>query len=140
MKIAVPLVGMHFHPPAKAVVNAMQVGMSVTLIMEDDNQYDSNAVRVVYDMGDWPVDRMDALTFSLDAVYGGGVSASELCVQGLLFLGYLASSANKKATRGGPSNIEARLLASRHDGFDNLDCKFGLSVEGAPVIEIGEKE
>jgi HIRAN domain len=41
-----PIVGAHFHPPAKAMLSLMPAGASLWLERQPDNQYDSNAVAV----------------------------------------------------------------------------------------------
>jgi hypothetical protein len=41
------MVGMHFRPPAKAVLEALPVGTTLWLRREPENPYDANAVQVL---------------------------------------------------------------------------------------------
>jgi len=128
---------MHFHPPAKAIVASMPMGTAVELVVEETNQYDPMAIRVAVDMQNWPTDAIEALEYALMANFGEQYSASELCCQGMHHLGYLASSKNKKTTRGGPGNLEVIAMADQTGwGLMDLNSTFALSVEGFPMIDI----
>lgn len=41
-----PIVGMHFRPPAKAIIAVLVEGAPLRLVPEPENPYDENAVRV----------------------------------------------------------------------------------------------
>ena len=43
---SIPLVGAHFRPPAKALIQSLPVGQVLRLSREPDNQYDTNAIQV----------------------------------------------------------------------------------------------
>lgn len=42
-----PLVGMHFRPPAKDIVNCLPAGVELLLEHQPDNPYDGDAIRVL---------------------------------------------------------------------------------------------
>lgn len=44
-----PLVGMHFRPPARAILNALGAGHPLYLKPEPENPYDPNAIAVWFD-------------------------------------------------------------------------------------------
>lgn len=41
-----PIVGSHFHPPAKALLESLGTGTALQLVPEPDNPFDPNALRV----------------------------------------------------------------------------------------------
>lgn len=45
-KFEAPIVGMHFRPPAKDVINMLPSGADLELRRQPDNEYDANAVQV----------------------------------------------------------------------------------------------
>lgn len=49
------LVGLHFHPPAKSIVSHLPTGAKVRLQPEPGNQYDVNAIQVLFNGSDLPV-------------------------------------------------------------------------------------
>lgn len=46
MRMLTPIVGMHFRPPAKAIIANLPSGTPLLLEAEPDNQYDNNAVKI----------------------------------------------------------------------------------------------
>lgn len=133
-KLSIPLVGMHFRPPAKEVLSVLVNGTELILRPEPTNEYDMNAVMVLVDMAEFPVAKIDLL----QVVIGNKWDACEICAQGLFQLGYLAASGAKTA-KGGPGNGEFLLLASSI-GQDNLEARLGNAPEGYPVVNIQVKE
>lgn len=129
MKLSIRLVGMHFRPPAKQVLMALPMGTEVSLIPEPDNQYDSNAVRVVVDM--------DAIAsgpkIMLDAMLAG---TGHPVPQGQFMLGYLAASGGK-AAKGGHGNVEALMLLG--DSNEHI-ARIAAAVDGAPTVEIDARD
>lgn len=128
-RLSIPLVGMHFRPPANQVLAALPIGTPVQLIPEPDNPVDKNAVRVVADLADFPPGRMLMLEAML---MGSGYSAPDLIAQGPFMVGYLAATGGKPA-RGGPGNVEALLLMS---GEASYTAKLGAAPQGHPTVEI----
>lgn len=133
-ELDIAIAGIHFYPPARDILNALPIGSLMTLRPEPSNQYDMNAVEVLFDMAEFPVMRMDLLQKFLREPF----DANELCAQGLFKLGYLAASGAKTA-HGGPGNMEALILISNY-GLENLECTLGSAPEGHPTIKIQVKE
>lgn len=64
-KILAPVVGMHFRPPAKAILAFLPSGAQLSLQLEPDNPYDANAIRVLVEAKEVPEDLRDALNAQL---------------------------------------------------------------------------
>lgn len=92
--LVAPLVGMHFRPPAKAILAALRAGSPLVLEPEPDHPYDPKAIKVL-------VDLREVLTLSQYPALDGacaesGHSLVELLEAGGLFhLGYVADSDGK---------------------------------------------
>lgn len=44
--MSIPVVGAHFRPPAKAIIDSLPAGHELKLIAEPDNQFDPQAIKV----------------------------------------------------------------------------------------------
>lgn len=126
--LSIPLVGMHFRPPAKEVLSILPTGTPLILTPEPSNPYDPNAVSVLVDMGALPLDRVELLNAILPP---NTPDASELCSRGPFHLGYLAAT-GAKTTRGGPGNTQALMLMSNGPVRSIL----GNAPEGYATVEI----
>jgi hypothetical protein len=133
MSISIPLVGMHFRPPAKEVLSILPLGFPLEIRPEPTNQYDVNAVMVLVDMADLPVNLIPLLDNILSPMF----DACELCSNGPLQLGYLAATGMKTA-RGGPGNTNALMLISVN-GLETIQATLGSAPEGYPVVTISVK-
>lgn len=125
--LSIPLVGMHFRPPAKEVLSLLPLGTELILHPEPDNQYDSNAVAVLFNMQNFPVQQISML----EALIGYGFNIHELMEQEFFHLGYLAATGGKPA-RGGPGNTNALMLMS----VGEYRAILGSAPEGYPVVNI----
>jgi chemotaxis response regulator CheB len=123
---------MGFHPPARQVLSVLPLNTDLELIHEATNEYDPNAVRVVVDMGKYPVSKMEALH---EVLRDTGFNASEICAKGVLHLGYVAAS-GKPTARGGPGNVEVLMLASAKGGLQSLQSKLSAFPDGSPAVVI----
>lgn len=135
MKLSIPLVGMHFRPPAAQVLAALPLGTTVQLIPEPSNEYDRNAVRVVVDLHE-----VGYKTAVLEAMLTGtGFTLAEVASQPLQ-LGYLAATGGKPA-QGGPGNVEALLMMSALEmdaetALPPFQGKLSCLPDGRPSVEI----
>ena len=134
MKLTCALVGQHHRPPARQVLDVLPLGIKLEVRPEPTNEFDPNALMVVVDMGDLPVDRIPLL----DTILPEPWDASELCASGDLHLGYIARSGGKPA-KGLPGNAEVLDLAAEH-GWQALNTTLGSALEGFPVVVIEAKE
>lgn len=82
-----PLVGMHFRPPAKALIQSLPSGYPLELRPEPSNPYDPNAVAVWLDARFLNDDAIDELTSTLP---GMGHDIEELLATRWWQLGYMA--------------------------------------------------
>jgi hypothetical protein len=121
-------------PPAKEILSVLPLDFPLILIPEPDNEYDSNAVKVLVDMTEFPISRFPLLEQVLPVPYTG----HELTSVGKIHLGYLAAS-GKKTAKGGPGTVEALFMASVY-GLENLEARLGSAPEGYPVVIIRVKE
>jgi hypothetical protein len=82
-----PLVGMHFRPPAKAILQSLPAGYPLELRPEPTNPYDANAVAVWFDASHLPDDSLEELRHTLP---GQGSDIDDLCEQRFWHIGYMA--------------------------------------------------
>lgn len=92
------LVGAHFRPPAKLILECLPSGAPLQLIAEPDNPYDPQAVQVHIKLMEIPESQYPRLNSDLPAM---GWDFEEFLVkrdkEESLQLGFLASGSNKKA-------------------------------------------
>ena len=131
MPISIPLVGMRFRPPAEHIVTALPLGSPLILYPEPENQYDHNAVAVLFDMREFPASKVELLATLLPPQF----DVHELVEQGHVHLGYLAATGNKTA-KGGPGNIEALQVIECYE----YDATLDLALEGYPTVKITAKQ
>ena len=120
-----PLVGMHFRPPAKALVGVLPVGTSLQLVPEPENPYDVNAVRVEVS-GEVlrEICENTAARSNLEMqLEGFGESIESVLSAEVWHLGYVESSKTKSAERF------AKVLAG-----EARECTFGLDAAGKPRV------
>ncbi len=82
-----PLVGMHFRPPAKVILGVLTPGTALRLQREPDNAYDANAVQVFVASADIPEDNHPILEHTAESF---GFSLTEILEQDEWHLGYIA--------------------------------------------------
>ena len=80
------IVGAHFRPPAKAIVQVLPSGCPLQVIPEPDNPYDANALKVCVMTSDIPEDQHQALD---ELAAGYGSSWADIAVQEQWHLGYI---------------------------------------------------
>lgn len=132
--IVVPLVGMHFRPPAKVLVEYIHAGAEVVLEPEPSNPYDEKAIKVWF----WPGDILKGMRVDLaQALVGSGFVLDEL-VNGLaLHIGFIADSDGKEGAKAGnKGNREVAELANIAGGFSELITTFSFLPNGKPAIKV----
>ena len=82
-----PLVGMHFRPPAKAILQSLPSDYPLELRPEPSNPYDANAVAVWFDASHLSDDAMEELRHTLP---GQGSDIDDLCSTRFWHIGYMA--------------------------------------------------
>ena len=116
-RFSAPIVGMHFRPPAKAIIQSLPNECPLWLIPEPTNEYDANAVKVVVKSADIPEDQHQILG-TLTAGYG--FSLDEILTQPEWHLGYVKRE-------------YAAMIAGKITGV--LQGQLRFSLDGAPVVE-----
>lgn len=93
------LVGAHFRPPAKLILECLPSGAPLSLIAEPDNPYDSNAIQVHVKLSSVPESQFPRLQSELSTM--GWDFADDFLPKTrsgeTLQIGFLASGNNKKA-------------------------------------------
>lgn len=79
--------GMHFHPPAKAILQCLPKGAALRVVPEPHNEYDANALAIWVDSATIPQSEFDTLN-TLAIPFG--YSASDIIDAGEWLLGYIA--------------------------------------------------
>lgn len=81
-----PIVGAHFRPPAKGILEGLPSGAALTLRPEPDNLFDPNAVMVIVRSGDVPATAHERLAGILPL---WGSSLDDFLAQPEWHLGYV---------------------------------------------------
>jgi len=124
-----PLVGSHFRPPAKALIQSMPMAHPLELRPEPTNPYDSNAVAVWLDAHTLPDEALEELRHTLP---GMGSDIDDLMSQRHWHLGYIPKT--DAATLQAPIDaaIEAHNLETdaSGEGFLRIGQPAALSFDG----------
>ncbi len=104
----VPIVGMHFRPPAKLVLAGLPAGAHLRLEPEPSNPYDENAIKVLCDPNDMVEGYLAEITDQLEDY---GRTPEELLKETDLHLGYVARTETHKC-----QGILGGVLAFAGDG------------------------
>lgn len=131
---SVPLMGAHFRPPAKALIQALPSDHPLSLRPEPTNPYDPNAVAVWLDASTIDEDTLaQELAFTLPPQ---GQDVEALLDQRWWQLGYLAKEKAAIFQEPIARAIEgANASAESPDDFsEGFPAKLGFSGEGKPVV------
>lgn len=113
-----PIVGMHFRPPAKLLVQVLPAGTTLTLEPEPENPYDPLAIRVLVAASAIPESQYARLEAELP---GMGLTIDEvLGAEAPWQLGYVCASTNVKQLAKCPGtvgNADVGALAARCEDF-----------------------
>lgn len=134
MKTHSALVGMHFRPPAKAVLASLPQGAELKLMREPFNEHDIAAVAVWVRIAQVPKEQYSLLEL---AAQGHGFSLDEVLARSEHQLGYIASV---KLPKGMEPNglsmapaIAFKLDASPAPGYT---ARLVFDTAGRPIVEI----
>lgn len=131
------LVGMHFRPPAKQVLECLPSGAELVLSPEPENPYDPDALRVLV----WPSAIPAELHSMLDErLQGTGTDIAEfLAMDEPFWLGYVAASGGKplaKAGMGAEGNKEFLALMA---GSPAHSAKLAFAASGLPLVMLSSQ-
>jgi HIRAN domain len=130
------LVGMHFRPPAKLILETLKSGTELQLVHEPDNEYDSNAIRVYVRLGEVPESQHGRLEAELPG-FGWDIETFRSRAESgeALMLGYVAASKNK-ALREDPTLVSNEAFLGAQDLIPWSDCsiRLGFAPSGAALV------
>lgn len=130
------LVGMHFRPPAKLILECLPGGTALQLESDSENPYDAFAVKVLVRAREVPVSQLKRLEDELPAYGWQYEDFLELVEQDkTIWLGFLAAEKNK-ALRAEPQLVpnEVFLKAREQVAWENCQIGLGFSNSGAPLV------
>ena len=105
-----PIVGSHFVPPAKLLLESLPNGAELKLSPNPANPYDAKAIEVWVEVGELPLVVLAYLDFQAKLA-GYGHDLESLKATSKFMLGHIADSDGKMA-QGGPGNREVHELVA----------------------------
>ena len=129
----VPLVGMHFRPPAKAILSVLPSRTPLRVVPEPDNPHDVNALRVEVAREDIPADpgAREALAA---AALPFGFDLPAIDAEATWHLGYIKAT---EAAWLAPLLEQANLYAtSTEDVRDFLPASLAFDASGKPAVRL----
>lgn len=114
-----PIVGAHFRPPAKAILQVLLGGCPLLIIPEPENPHDPNALRVEVTTTDIS-ESQDELLEQLASGYGSSIA--EIRAQDSWHLGYIP-------------RVDAVNLVHRF-GIEPLSGSLTFNAKGAPCVSV----
>ena len=130
-----PLVGAHFRPPAKAIIQSLPASYPLELRPEPSNPYDSNAVAVWFDASGLSPDAKSELESTLP---GNGSNLEDLLAQRFWQLGYIAKEHAAIWQERIGFMIEAHNVNAAVSGDDfawsGFPCKLSFTGKGQPAV------
>lgn len=139
------LVGVHFRPPAKALVAHLPAGAPVYLQPEPGNQYDENAIQVLFDGAELPkIEDEEARNARETDFLSQGFSEEEIRDNPEMWhLGYIAKTGGKPlAGKPWAGNVEVKKALQKGDGEIReytASLAFGPAGEALVSITIQEE-
>lgn len=116
-----PIVGMHFRPPARTVIDILPGLTPLRLVREPENPYDSNAVAVYLE--EWPAGVKETLEEMINSRLEGEIAEWNADVLMLPFhLGYIA---NNEKTGGRHADTIASHLDAVGETALGAELTFG---------------
>jgi hypothetical protein len=132
-----PIVGAHFVPPAKILLEHLPSGASLLLEPEPDNPYDENAMLVMVEPSALPESQYAELELKLP---GMGHTLEELLLGGKnLVLGHVAASGGKpllKAIALGKAYAGTLEFLSAIRNGEAGEASLGFDEDGLPVVKL----
>lgn len=132
--LMVPLVGAHFRPPAKQLLEHLPAGCELELRAEPENPYDPKAIQVLVLPGaSVPEDQHEALRAKL---VGTGYELEELLESPeAIQLGYIADSDGKMCRKEAlAGNREIGAMGTEAGGLAELHATLSFDTQGRPAV------
>lgn len=127
--VTLPIVGAHFRPPAKALIQSMPMAHPLELRPEPTNPYDSNAVAIWLDAHTLPEESLEELRHTLP---GMGSDIDDLMSQRYWHIGYIPKTNAIHLQPRFDAAIEGHNVETdaSGDGFVRLGHPATLSFDG----------
>lgn len=136
MTHSAPLVGSHFRPPAKALIQSLPTSHPLELRPEPSNPYDANAVAVWLDAKTIPEDSLEELRYTLP---GMGQDIDSLLDQRWWQLGYIAKEVAAIHQQAIGLFIEGHNVDATVSGegflWSGLPCTLSFAGDGKPQVK-----
>ena len=129
-----PIVGAHFHPPAKLILQILPLNQSLILDPEPDNPYDPDAIKVMVKPTSIKIPEAQAEKIA-DELISYGSNWEDVMEKDLLHIGYIPKSGAKTARVDGqasPGNIEFLDAMSQ----PNWKASLTFSAMGQPFVRL----
>jgi len=130
-----PLVGMHFRPPAKAILRSLPAAYPLELRPEPTNPYDANAIAVWFDAKHLSDDSMEELRHTLPSQ---GSDIDDLCAQRFWHIGYVAKEAAAIHQADIAMIIEGHNVGASVSGegflWTGYPARLGFDGSGKPLV------
>ncbi len=138
------LVGMHFRPPAKLILECLPSGTPLTLRAEPENPYDDDAVAVEVELKHLAASQRERLVAELPNFGWSWEQVEEYIAQGsVLQLGYIGAAKNKdvKALEGEGVVANRVFIDANREVIPWTDCAItlGFSSAGKPLVVLKAK-
>lgn len=142
------LVGSHFHPPAKTLIEALPTGAPLELLPEPENPYDESAVlvRLGDNFRDWlldpNLDHAELLQRLEDSLPNQGMTLEQVLSTLPLNLGHLGASGGKPLAKSqaeaGMPTLSGNLEFHSADVFETegVRCTLAFAPSGAALVEV----
>lgn len=129
------LVGAHFRPPAKQILESLPAGQELGLLPEPENPYDASALAVLLDLA--LVEEVHYATLD-SKLEGTGATVEDLLAVGApLHLGYVAASGGKPLLKAGLAQGNREFLALLAEKED-LRATLAFTPAGLPLVLLSE--
>lgn len=141
-RFAAPIVGSHFHPPAKLVIEALPAGCQLGLERDRENPYDPEAIKVTVVLG-------AELTISdeglADRIAQTGFDLTELCQSDEpMMLGHVAASSGKplgkRHSQGFSDEVGNQEIGGAIDNSSSWSAKLGFAGDGQALVLVESEE
>lgn len=128
-KLTAPLVGAHFRPPAKALLQILPNGHPLELRADPENEYSSIAIGVWLRSATIPATAYEELALH---VGGMGHSVEDILTQSEWHLGYVCEVGNKKQ---GAQAVEFRQIVGWKADLV-LPATLAFDAAGMPLVAV----
>lgn len=136
-KICCPIVGSHFHPPAKALLSALPAGLALELAPEPENPYDPEGMLVQVPLASFQSLAPSVASHLDGALLQQAATLDQVVSTAPARLGHIAATGGKPLLKLAQDPANPALSGTReaHAGYDaGAMASLGFLPSGAPVV------